>query len=93
MNYIGFDNEQNKLQLGDICTFKINRIEYEGMIGYSDIDFAYTFEMKYDTFPSVYMMKADLGSINKIINVWSTDPKEDAYEFYRTLIKEMDNIE
>ena len=84
MNYVGFDKKNDKLQIGDICTFTINKVKYEGMIMYDEDVFAYVFEMEDDKFPSVFMLKADLGSIEKIINVYST-VKEDEYGFYRDL--------
>lgn len=84
MSYVGFDKNNVKLQIGDICTFTIDKVKYEGMIMYDEDVFAYIFEMKDDKFPSVYMMKADLDSIEKIINVYST-VKNDEYGFYRDL--------
>lgn len=81
---IGFDKNNNKLEHGDICKFKIKDKKYEGIIGYSEEDFAYTFEMKDNNFPSVLMNKVDFGSIEKIIGIYSTK-LEDEYSFYREL--------
>lgn len=86
MEYIGYDNQQEKLKIGDICSFKINKINYEGIITYDESEFAFIFEMEDDKFPCVFMCKADLGSIKKIINVYSTKIN-DEYEFYRKLFK------
>lgn len=36
MNYIGIDGKGNKLQIGDICTFKLKNELYEGMIVYDE---------------------------------------------------------
>lgn len=69
---IGIDKNNNKLELGDICKFAINNKEYEGMIDYSEEDFAYIFEMKDDKFPSILMNKVDFGSIIKIVGIYST---------------------
>lgn len=82
---VGHDKRNQKLNWGDICKFTIDKKEYEGMIDYSEEYFAYTFEMKNDNFPSVLMSKADLGSIEKIINVWSTNPNDGIYDFYRKI--------
>lgn len=86
MDYIGYDNNNNKLEIGDICSFKIDKIQYEGMIEYDESEFAFIFNMKDDNFPCVLMHKADLGSIKRIINVFSTK-NGDEYEFYRNLFK------
>jgi hypothetical protein len=51
---------------------------------YDEDVFAYVFEMKDDKFPSVYMLKADLDSIEKIINIYSTN-MNDEYGFYREI--------
>ena len=83
---LGYDNKHQELNIGDICKFKIGTIEYEGMVVYDDSEFAYVFEMKEDNFPCVFMNKANLGSIEKIINVWSIKPNKDDYGFYRELV-------
>lgn len=84
---VGYDNKGLKLNWGDICTFEIHGTEYEGMIIYDEEYFGYNFEMKDDHFPSVVMSKADYNSIEKIINVWSTNPGKDDFDFYRELAK------
>ena len=84
---LGNDKHGNKLQLGDICKFTIDKKEYEGMITYSADWFAYSFDMKDDRFPCVNMYKADLGSIERIINVYATKTG-DQYKFYRMLMEE-----
>lgn len=82
MNYIGFDKVNEKLQIGDICTFKIGDIEYEGMIMYDEDVFSFVFEMDCDNFPCVCMSKANLNTINKICSVGSTR-RGDRFEFFR----------
>lgn len=82
MEYVGLDKNDTKLQLGDICVFTIDNVKYEGMVMYDESEFAFVFEMRDDKFPSVLMRKADLGSIEKIISVYSTY-RGDEYEFYR----------
>lgn len=82
---IGIDKNGENLQLGDICKFKINKTQYEGIIVYESDVFAFCFEMKDESFPSVKMEKADLYSIEKIISVFSTKDN-DEYEFYRKII-------
>lgn len=47
---------------------------------------AYVFEMKDNKFPCVLMAKADLGSVEKICNVYGTK-LGDEYEFYREIYK------
>jgi hypothetical protein len=84
MSYVGYGKNNVKLDIGDICTFTINKVKYEGMIMYDEDVFAYVFEMKDDKFPSVYMLKADLDSIEKIINIYSTN-MNDEYGFYREI--------
>jgi len=84
MNHVGYGKKNVKLQIGDICIFTIDKVKYEGMIMYDEDVFAYVFEMKNDKFPSVYMLKTDLGSIEKIINVYSTK-MDDEYGFYREI--------
>lgn len=84
---IGCDNKGSKLILGDICKFTIKKKEYEGMITYSEDYFAYSFDMLDDRFPCVNMYKADLDSIEKIINVWSTSVNDPTYEGFRELAK------
>ena len=84
---VGYDKNGQKLNWGDICKFRIQDKEYEGMIDYSEDCFAYTFEMKDDKFPSVLMNVAERDSIEKIIYVWSTQPNKDDYGFYRELAK------
>jgi len=84
MGYVGHGKNNIKLDIGDICTFTIEKVKYEGMIMYDEDVFAYVFEMKDDKFPSVCMSKADLDSIEKIINVLFTHIN-DEYEFYREL--------
>lgn len=85
--HIGYDNKGQKLDLGDICKFTINKQEKIGMITYSDTDFAYCLDMLDDSFPSIYMHKTDVGSIEKIINVWSTDVNDKTYEGFRKIAK------
>ena len=85
---LGHDNKHQELSIGDICKFKIEDREYEGMVVYDEESFAYAFEMKDDKFPIVLMSIADLGSIEKIINVWSNQPNKDDYGFYRELVNE-----
>jgi hypothetical protein len=58
------------------------------MIIYEEDYFAYAFEMLDDNFPVVLMSKADLGSIEKIINVLSTNINDPTYAEYRKLIVE-----
>lgn len=85
MDYVGFgkkNGKPEKLQVGDICAFKIDKKQYEGMIMYDEDVFAFVFEMEDDKFPCVYMLKADLDSIEKICNVGSTI-RGDRFEFYR----------
>jgi hypothetical protein len=84
---VGYDKNGQILDLGDICNFKIDNVNYEGMITYDEMEFAYTFEMEDDSFPSVFMKKADLGSIEKITNVWLTQPDKDNFDFYREIAK------
>jgi len=84
--FIGTDNKQQKLQIGDICKFTIDNAEHEGIIIYDEDTFAYCFEMLTDNFPLVLMKVADLGSIEKIINVWSTSVNDDKYNKYREFI-------
>lgn len=84
---VGYDKNGQKLDWGDICKFTIDDKEYEGMIDYDEEMFGYTFEMKLHTFPCVIMSKADYGSIEKIIGIWSTSPGNDDYDFYRELAK------
>lgn len=87
MNYIGFDNKGNKLQIGDICRFKLDKVDMEGIISYDDTEFAYTFDINseiYQRLVSIYMHRVDVGSIEKIINVYSTK-NGDEFEFYRKL--------
>jgi hypothetical protein len=85
---VGKDKNNQELRLGDICKFTIKGKEYEGMIIYEEDYFAYAFEMLDDNFPVVLMSKADLGSIEKIINVWSTNINDPTYAEYRKLIVE-----
>lgn len=84
MNNIGFDKNGNALQMGDICSFKLKKEKYEGMIVYDEVSYAFAFEMNNDSFPMLLMYKADFGSIEKIINVMSTK-LNDKYEFYRKI--------
>lgn len=86
MDYVGFDKNGAKLNIGDICSFNIDKEKYEGIIMYDEDVYAFVFEMKDDKFPAVYMLKADLDSIEKIINVYST-VRGDKYEFYRELFR------
>ena len=88
MNYIGKDKDNKKLQVGDICNFKIDNKDYEGIIIYDEESYAFAFEMQSDCFPMVLMSKADFGSISKIINVSETKIN-DKYEFYRTIYNKM----
>lgn len=83
MNYIGIDIHGNKLQVGDICTFKFKNEKYEGIIMYDEESYAFAFEMKNDSFPRLLMYKADFESIERIINVMSTQLYDEKYEFYR----------
>lgn len=83
---IGYDNKGTKLTLGDICKFTIDKKEYVGMITYSEDYFAYSFDMLDDRFPCVNMYKCDIGSIEKIINVWSTSVNDIKYEGYRKIM-------
>lgn len=84
MNYIGRDKDNKKLQIGDICNFKLDNKDYEGMIIYDEESFAFAFEMKDDSFPEILMSKIDYSSISKIINVNSTK-LNDKYGFYRKI--------
>lgn len=84
MNYIGRDKNGNKLQIGDICIFKLKNELYEGMIVYDEESYAFAFEMKNDSFPILLMYKADFESIERIINVMETNVN-DEYEFYRKI--------
>lgn len=84
---IGIDNKGQELQLGDICKFKMDKKDYEGMISYDSSYFCFTFEMRDDNFPEVFMKKADTASIEKIINVWSTKSNDEKYKFYQDLVK------
>ena len=83
---IGYGKNGQKLVWGDICSFKIDGKEYEGMINYDEDVFSYVFEMKDDNFPCVKMSRVDLDSIVVIINVNSTRPYKDGYGFYRELV-------
>lgn len=84
---IGNDNKGKTLEIGDICSFQIDKVKYEGMIGYDEEYFSFVFEMIDDRFPCVLMSKVDYNSIEKIKNVWSTNVKDDKYKFYRELAK------
>lgn len=86
MDYIGYDKNGTKLQVGDICSFYIKDNIYEGIITYDYEEFAYTFEMNSDEFPSVLMRVADLRTIEKIANVHSTIMK-DGYNWYKELFE------
>lgn len=83
---VGVDSKGCELNIGDICKFKIEKQEYEGMIMYDEDVFAYVFEMKNDKFPCVKMSVAELGSIERTINVCSTKLNDEC-EFYRELWK------
>lgn len=83
---VGYDSKGQKLQEGDICKFTIDKKEYEGIILYDDAEYAFMFDMISTEFPSVYMHKVDLGSIEKIISVWSTDIHDMKYEGYRQMV-------
>jgi tRNA U34 2-thiouridine synthase MnmA/TrmU len=84
MDNIGCDKNGSKLQMGDICAFKIDNKEYEGIIKYDEDVFAFVFEMEDNNFPCVVMLKADLNSIEKICGVWSTTIG-DRFGFYRDI--------
>lgn len=84
MDNIGIDGNGNKLQLGDICIFKLKNEKYEGMIVYDEESYAFAFEMKNDSFPMLLMYKADFESIERIMNVTETK-LNDKYEFYRSV--------
>jgi hypothetical protein len=84
---VGYDKTGQKLDWGDICKFTIEKKEYEGMIDYDEDVFAYVFDMKDDKFPCVLMSKVDLDSIERIINIWSTQPDKDNYDFYRDIAR------
>lgn len=88
---VGYDNKGNELFLHDICNFTINDKEYCGMIKYDENDFSFVFEMLNDNFLVVLMNKADLYSIERIINVWSTKIG-DKYGDYRKLLEETEFI-
>jgi hypothetical protein len=85
---IGYDNKGQELQMCDVCKFTIDKVEYKGMIVYDDQEYAFMFEMLDDTFPSVYMHKVDSSSIEKIVNVYSTNVNDKTYEGFRKLITE-----
>ena len=89
MNCVGYDNIGNKLEVGDICSFKLEgeSHEREGIIMYSEDYFAFCFDMNEDQFPSVLMCKAELGTIKKIVNVWSTKTSDEKYKWYQDIIK------
>lgn len=86
MNYIGFDKNNEKLQMGDICIFTIGRGRYEGIIIYDEESFSFAFEMEDETFPMILMSAVERGSIEKICNVMSTK-LGDRFEFYRELYR------
>jgi len=85
---IGYDGKGNELEVYDICKFKINKKEYEGMIRYDEGEYAFIFEMLDNNFPAVLMNKVDFGSIEKIANVYSTKINYKQYEDYRKLINQ-----
>ena len=89
MNYVGYDSVGNKLQTGDICSFKLENEshEREGIIVYSEDYFAFCFDMNDNQFPSVLMSKVELGTIKKIVNVWSTQATDEKYKWYQELFK------
>lgn len=83
--YVGYDSKGNKLNVWDICKFKINKNKYEGIIVYDEDTYSYAFEMKDDNFPIILMKNCN--DIEKIISVTSTKI-DDEYEFYRNLYRE-----
>ena len=87
MNYIGYDGEENKLQVGDICTFKIagESFDREGIIIYDDAEYAYCFEMQDGSFPVVLMNKTKLGTIKKIVSVWETKVNDERFKWYQEI--------
>lgn len=83
---IGYDKNGTELQIGDICKFKIKDIAYEGIVVYDSTEFAFMFEMLSESFPIVFMHIADFGTIEKIVNVWSTKTDDEQYKGYQILI-------
>lgn len=81
---IGYDNKQQELRIGDICKFTFEKQEYVGMVMYDDQDYCHYFEMLDNSFPALHMMMADLGSIEKMVNVWNTKIG-DEYKKFREL--------
>jgi len=84
MDYIGFDSNGEKLQIYDICDFKVNGKQYEGMITYDEDVFSFVFEMDNDNFPAVIMSKVDCDSIIKISNIDNAKQNSD-FDFYKGL--------
>lgn len=72
-NFVGYDSTGTKLNDGDLCTFKIDGVEKTGIICYDNASYAYCFDMEDDTFPSVYMHRADYGTIVKVMQIKDTN--------------------
>lgn len=85
---VGIDKNNIPLQMGDICRFKVDDIEMEGIITYDEEYFAFCFDIdeeKYPKYISITMQVANFRSIEKIISIFET--KDDEYEVYRKLWK------
>lgn len=70
---IGTDKYGHKLQLGDICLFKVklqgsknDADEMKGMIVYDEDSYSFAFETLEDNAPLLLMNCAELGSIEKL---------------------------
>lgn len=88
MDYIGFGKNNEKLQIYDICAFKIDKKQYEGIITYDEDVFSFVFEMDNETLPAIFMSKVDYDSIEKVCGVMGTK-LGDRFEFYRELYKNL----
>ena len=93
MNYIGYDKNGEKLQLGDICKYTITNSdtketnEYRGMIVYDDSEFAFMFEQPNDDFPLVFMNLVNVGTIERLTNIFSLTKDFPEYEKWVEIYK------
>lgn len=63
---IGHDTNCFEIKEGMTCSFTLNGEYYIGVVTYEESEYAYCFEMEDDRFPSLYMHRADPGSIRII---------------------------
>jgi len=66
---VGTDKYGYDINEGDYCRFKFNKKSYIGKIDYCEDDYAYCFDLdkEVDTIISLYMHKAEIGTIELLV--------------------------